>query len=739
MKNGKNYFFNLFRTKPANEFYQLLNKSKDKYNFIFELNDNKEIKNILSKFRNGKISNYQYLLYLNKYSTRTYSDLSQYPVFPWLILENNKIKYLIDYIDNKNNSSKIIEIKPRNMKYPVSMQTEINRIDSIKKFKQESKNTNFPTHFNNHYSSSPFVYYYLMRLNPYGQNLIKLQNYQNETATRMFLSFESLENILLSGIDNRELIPDFFCYFDFLLNLNCSYLGQITINSINDDFFISSDKSYMNKNFISSFVHSLYQQKKLLNSIFISKRIHEWVDIIFGKYQILENEEDAANSCNIFNKLSYEQKVNYENKIEKYKKKYEEGTMNESEILEKLSFKLELTSNFGMTPKQILKTTNVYEGEHKISGNEVKKVFDDKLIYFEKISNDEYIFLKDVNKKDNNKIRHICLYSIKNKSLSENKIYECRKINLLKKYKNITIHHKNKDIKIPLYNPCYAISYLELKNQKKNIKSKITILTCRYFGNYFNIQTLEKNINIYCEDFVTCIKRKEKQNCDNFYTGLLNGKLTEWEIDSNFEINEIKHVYSHESSITVIELYQKQNIIITASEDKNIHIRKEYDFELLTVIDLTYCYANPIISKTNNIFPSLIKVSDLNLLYVQIFDIDDSCNFIRGYNLNGIFFAQTHKDFFNDENNNNVIINSISFTKNSNLIIGFYNMNKYYALQSWDLKPNSLYKDFNISDKKERFGTKMISYEYNSNTFSLLYENEFLIKHSNEKDNLESF
>ena len=309
----------------------------------------------------------------------------------------------------------------------------------------------------------------------------------------------------------------------------------------------------------------------------------------------------------------------------------------------------------------------------------------------------------------------------------------------------MTINFKNKEKKIPLYNPCYAISYLYLKDFKnlktssKNIKSKLAILTCRYLGNYFNIQTTEKNINIYCEDFVTCIKRKDNQESDNFYTGLFNGKLTEWTIDSIFEINEVKHVYSHESSITAIELYQKQNIIITASEDKTINIRKEYDFELLTVIDLTYCFANPTISKFSNIFPSLIKVSDLNLLYVHIFDLDSNSNFIRGYNLNGIYFAQTKGDYYDDGNNNHVIFNSISFTKNSNLIIGFYNFNKYYSIHSWDLEPNSFYKDFNIHDKKERLGTKMISYEPNSNTFSLLYENEFIIKPVKETDNLENF
>jgi WD40 repeat protein len=233
---------------------------------------------------------------------------------------------------------------------------------------------------------------------------------------------------------------------------------------------------------------------------------------------------------------------------------------------------------------------------------------------------------------------------------------------------------------------------------------------------------------------VTCIKGKKSLSKDIFYTGLFNGKLTEWEIDTNFEINEIKNIYSHQASITVIELYDKQNIIITASEDKYIHIRKQYDFELLTVINLTYCFANPIVSQCSNIFPSLIKISDLNLLYVLIYDLNSKNNFIRGYNLNGLFFAQNEKEFFCDYEGNNLIINNISFTKNSNLIIGFYNLNKYCLLQAWDLKPNFGLKNFKENEKKERFGTQMVEYDYYTEKFYILYDNDFVVIPSKEID-----
>ena len=38
---------------------------------------------------NGQISNFEYLMYLNTIANRSFNDLSQYPVFPWIIFDYN--------------------------------------------------------------------------------------------------------------------------------------------------------------------------------------------------------------------------------------------------------------------------------------------------------------------------------------------------------------------------------------------------------------------------------------------------------------------------------------------------------------------------------------------------------------------------------------------------------------------------------------------------------------------------
>ena len=104
-----------------------------------------------------------------------------------------------------------------------------------------------------------------MRINPYSNNLIRLQSYKIEEPDRDFNSFEDLENIISIGFDNRELIPDIYCYIDYFINLNCSFLGIKRNEKIVDDFVICNFKPV--KNFISiisSYINILYNNKKLL-------------------------------------------------------------------------------------------------------------------------------------------------------------------------------------------------------------------------------------------------------------------------------------------------------------------------------------------------------------------------------------------------------------------------------------------------------------------------------------------
>ena len=734
-KNGKSFFFNFFTSENVNKVLKYFNDINNYFStkFIFNTNNNKDnIKSLVNSFQKGKKLTYEYLLYLNKYSTRTYNDLSQYPVFPWLVKKHNKIPELFPLLGNKDITIDFI----REMKYPISLQTEEKRDELKKSFNKYNDSSECV--LGTHYSTSAYIYFYLMRINPYGQSLIKLQKYKYEDPNRMFNSFKEMEEILESNNDNRELIPDIFCYIDYFCNLNCCYYGMRSDGELVDDFFpLNKDASSQYFNNISSFVDFLFYINKLLNNNYMTKNIMNWVDIIFGVNQLPKKQSRSEPNYNNYNKLTYEQNINLENDILETYELYKSGQIKENEFKGKIleiKGNLCMVLNFGMTPKQILFDTVDYEGRNKSVDNlpKINESNSEKYIFFTKITKDDnFLILKDDKK---SKKRVGIIYQNKNFIEKDINIYDCNSMILLKK--------GNNNENISLYKPHYAISYLIVLLDKTKIP---IVLSCRYLQNYFRIQSNDKILNIFYEDFVTSIKARnfKKEGDDFFYTGLMNGKLTEWKIipyyDNlnnlnkknifkciyNFTVKEIKHVYAHKSFITAIEIYSKQKIIITSGEDKFIYIRKIFDFELLTVIDLTYSFGNSIISQTINIFPSLIKVSDLNLLYVLLYDYDSKNTFIRGYNLNGLFFAQSDPLYFRDKKKI-LQFNNISFTENSNLIVGFYNSNKFYILRASNLFPLYI-KNIETDDKKERTGSKLVEYNYHYNEFYILYDNEFSI------------
>lgn len=82
--------------------------------------DNFNCDSMLIKWQHNEISNYDYLLYLNSIADRSFHDLTQYPVMPWIIKE-----YSSDSID-------LQDIKVyRNLQKPVGALNE-DRLGKLK-------------------------------------------------------------------------------------------------------------------------------------------------------------------------------------------------------------------------------------------------------------------------------------------------------------------------------------------------------------------------------------------------------------------------------------------------------------------------------------------------------------------------------------------------------------------------------------------------------------------------------
>ena len=233
----------------------------------------------------------------------------------------------------------------------MAAQIEKNREIAMKRYvDDEENNSKFCTHFGTHYSTSAYVYFYLMRIEPFTSLLIRLQSYKQEVADRMFFNIDEILNIFNNGRDNRELIPEIFNNIEIFINLNCSDFGNKKNGKRIDDFSLGNKNSEKQKDSnVSDFVKFVIDNKKLLNNKKIATEMNNWIDIIFGVNQLPESDKKKKKSFNIYYRESYEQNINLNEKMKKLIDKGKETNI----IISKIKSKINLMISFGQTPYQI--------------------------------------------------------------------------------------------------------------------------------------------------------------------------------------------------------------------------------------------------------------------------------------------------------------------------------------------------------------------------------------------------
>ena len=98
---------------------------------------------VTQRWVRGEVSNFQYLMALNTLAGRSYNDLMQYPVFPWILAD-----YTSEEIDLANPKTF------RDLSRPMGAQTE-QRLEQFRKRFEEWDNPHNetpPYHYGTHYS-----------------------------------------------------------------------------------------------------------------------------------------------------------------------------------------------------------------------------------------------------------------------------------------------------------------------------------------------------------------------------------------------------------------------------------------------------------------------------------------------------------------------------------------------------------------------------------------------------------
>ncbi|KAG5463995.1 hypothetical protein LSCM1_00174 [Leishmania martiniquensis] len=242
----------------------------------------------MALWRNHLLSNFDYLLVLNVLAGRTLNDMTQYPVFPWVLAD-----YTSEVLDLTNPASF------RDLSMPMGACGGDDRRESVRQRYMEMRNLgDVPSHYFTHYSSPAITLYFLIRLPPFTTLAILLQGGHFDHADRMFHSVQATyKAVMTSSQDVRELIPELY------------YLPELCMNENHVDFGRRQDRTPMDDLQLPPWAHNdpftfVYRMREALESAHVSAHLHEWIDLVFGYKQ---RGKDAIDALNVFNWHSYEE------------------------------------------------------------------------------------------------------------------------------------------------------------------------------------------------------------------------------------------------------------------------------------------------------------------------------------------------------------------------------------------------------------------------------------------------
>ncbi|XP_061172369.1 lysosomal-trafficking regulator-like isoform X2 [Saccostrea echinata] len=293
LTNGKTCLLACQNNKEREGLYQHLHTLELPNYVILE-----ELPKVQQSWIEGRMTNFDYLTHLNKIAGRSFNDLMQYPIFPFV---------LKDYFSERLNLCD--EKSFRNLSKPMSVQFEEKKqkyIDNYNILKQErdrgegTDNSLLrvePYHYGSHYSNSGTVLHFLVRLPPFTKMFLSYQDKNFDLPDRTFHSVQTAWRLASfeSATDVKELIPEFFFLPEFLKNSEGFDFGKRqngeVVNDVNLAPWCNNDARL--------FVMILRQA---LESDYVTKNLHNWIDLVFGYKQ---QGEEAVKAINVFHPSTY--------------------------------------------------------------------------------------------------------------------------------------------------------------------------------------------------------------------------------------------------------------------------------------------------------------------------------------------------------------------------------------------------------------------------------------------------
>lgn len=167
----------------------------------------------------GMLPSFDYLMLLNRLSNRSFQDIAQYPLFPWVISDYFSEAFV------KNEKAQY-----RHLWDPLGAHSGARRQRADELFQaisQDARKLKSPFHQGVYVSTPGYVMFFYMRAVP--SLVVRLQSSAFSPPEKIFKSFESLWSSIHSMVNYpSELIPEFFCarQSEILLNEHGIMLGS---------------------------------------------------------------------------------------------------------------------------------------------------------------------------------------------------------------------------------------------------------------------------------------------------------------------------------------------------------------------------------------------------------------------------------------------------------------------------------------------------------------------------------
>ncbi|KRZ17780.1 Lysosomal-trafficking regulator, partial [Trichinella zimbabwensis] len=238
-------------------------------------------------WRSGQMTNFDYIMTLNELAGRTFNDITQYPVFPFIL--NDYLNYTIDLKQ---------PTLYRDLSLPVAVQNSRSRTYYTERYEALSSASldqnvplSEPYHFGALYSNSGVVLYYMIRVPPFSSLALEYHDNTFDMPDRLFHSINTTWNMASWDWrgDNKELIPEFFTLPEMFINtqnfnLGIRHNGERVHDVIMPNWCPEKDPR------LFVLIH-----RQALESDAVSKRLSHWIDLIFGYKQSGQAAIDAFN------------------------------------------------------------------------------------------------------------------------------------------------------------------------------------------------------------------------------------------------------------------------------------------------------------------------------------------------------------------------------------------------------------------------------------------------------------